>query len=114
MLIQLLTDEKLTAETRTQRQSLLNWMGASHVALMLAASQDVSLCRAGLQLGQGLLDGGNPDVQAAMYTCLTSAAVSAYDGSRAGFLEMMRHRLRLAAKEVRRPAAAARRHAHLH
>ena len=105
VLIELL--QSTDAAQRTRRQRTLDAMGASRVALMLASSEAAEMCEVGLQLGQALLDGGNRDVQASMYEHLSGAGgaggdgpVKAYDGSRNTFFDMMRTRLRLAAKEV--------------
>ena len=86
-----------------QRQSMLDGMGASRVALMMACCEADELAAAGLQLGLALLRRGNADAQSTMLAALAEGGgteLRPYDGSGRDFLATMRWRLRLAVKEI--------------
>lgn len=97
-------DPKANDKRRRQRrlQAIVSSMGAARVALSMASCEDGLLCEAGLQLGIGLLRGGNAEVQSQMYDELTRSfdGVEAYDGGGIGYFEMMKRRLRIAMREA--------------
>ena len=66
-----------------RRQDALNEGGVSTVVLRLIACDDTTLFKAGLELGQWMLWGGNMNVQRGMFALLTSAEhteIAALDG----------------------------------
>jgi inositol 1,4,5-triphosphate receptor type 3 len=105
VLISMLTMHKHDTTMRKRQQQLLTLLGAPTVVLVMASCENDELCMEGLKLGNALLEGGNRDVQAAIYKKLTDPAeeesIRAFDGSPNTFLSMMRRRLRLAKSEVR-------------
>lgn len=91
-------------ERKRRQQQLLNLLGAPTVALVMASCEQDELCKQGLLLGIALLDGGNADVQEAIFLKLTDPAqeelLRPFDGSSHTFISMMRLRLRIAMREV--------------
>ena len=89
-----------------RRQLLLSEMGATRVALSMAACEEDVLCVAGLRLAIELLRGGNSEVQATFFELLTSrGSLRPFDGTdhaggASAFVSAMRARLKLAVKEI--------------
>ena len=87
-----------------RRQRALNAMGASAVALSMAASDNDALCKWGLELAVALLNEANRDVQLSMHGLLSDPTrqdmVKPFDGSASHFLASMRERIRVGGKEI--------------
>ena len=90
-------------QVRYRRQSTLNNLGATHVALMMSTCLDDSLCEHGLQLGVALLQQGHPDVQHQVFRLLSENddSIRPFDGSSGQFLAMMKYRLECAPLSTR-------------
>mmetsp|Transcript_44835 Transcript_44835/g.118388 ORF Transcript_44835/g.118388 Transcript_44835/m.118388 type:complete len:1208 (+) Transcript_44835:1-3624(+) len=92
-------------KVRRRLQCALSKLGATQVALSMAASENDELCEAGLRLAVGLLRGGNTEVQDAIFGLINSELaevdVHAFDGTENTLVLMMKRRLRIAVAEVR-------------
>ena len=86
-----------------RRQTILNALGGGRVMLMMIMSEADVLCAEGLKFGIALLWGGNSSVQKTVHSLLTEAGASVepFDGSSATFLDVIRRRIELGAKEIK-------------
>ena len=98
----ILQDAAHTRSLLVSRQEMLLRFGAVPVVLKLISCETDVLYRAGLELGELLVRGGNRPVQEEMYRLLNSdlSEVAALDGSQSGFYTHVRDTLRLAVKEI--------------
>ena len=90
-------------EALVHRQHVLDEMGASAVAIIMSSCEQDELSRTGIKLAIALLNGGDQEVQKSFFAVMTDPLVDldAFDGTGNSFVESMRARLRIAAREIR-------------